>query len=235
VALLWHHVKEVREHKQALLGALVVTLVLGLAGWALPLVLPRVVPLLPAALIPWLSAYRLSIAGAVLMVFLAQYLAWRKQYLANHPEGPEIDERLELLEEAPSLTIHDDATTRRLEQMFPTEPYPEHNVSARLRSKSAIDHAILTVQCTAPIYRVLQFYCEAGETEPVMVLPRIGYRQPQQDLIVATFKDGPLAPGSSFLIKIFSPVPIALKRVSIGPMRPPAPPPVGPPSTTGAA
>ena len=109
MVLLLRHIEEGRELWKGVLGSLVVVVALWVVGRLLPLVIPH----LPAALTPWLSGSHLTVMGIALLIILVQYLGWRKQYLANHPE---IDERLlrRLREVIPNLSENAQGILRQL-------------------------------------------------------------------------------------------------------------------------
>jgi hypothetical protein len=59
---------------------------------------------------------------------------------AYHPEGPEIDERLELLEEAPGLSGNPSDLIKEIAKALrvSVEHYPEHSLSVDLRVRAKI-------------------------------------------------------------------------------------------------
>lgn len=160
---------------------------------------------------------------AVLGMILAQFLAWRdvrdeRNVLRTDLETlrsdqrPDIDERLELLEEAPSLTVPDDSVTREIEKTFPTAPYPEHTLSVGLGVRAEIDPPTLVIECSAPIYKASAYYCRRpGKEDPVMVLDPL---RRSQERVMFRFGDVPLPAGAKLLVKLYSPAPLRLKRVT---------------------
>lgn len=226
-ALLWAHISEVRENRQGLLGALGVIVVLGLVRWLLSPVLPRIVPLLPSALVPWLSGVRLSALAAVFLILLAQYLAWRKQYLANHPEGPEIDKRLELLEEIPGLSGAPSDTIKEMAKALQVfiEPRPAFTLFAHFTVRAQIESPILYLECDAPIYRAIGRYRKPNFGE------QVGAEEIKnlQERAWVQFGNAPLLAGATLSVILSSSVPLRLKRVV-----PSEPPPASPPLTTAS-
>ncbi|HEY0512726.1 MAG TPA: hypothetical protein VGH73_12525 [Thermoanaerobaculia bacterium] len=211
-AHLWRYLMEVREIWRSILGAAVVIAFLAVIRWSLSAALPTLTPHLPAAVVPWLSWYRLTVAALVLLVFLAQYLAWRKQYRANHSEGPEIDHRLELLDEAVGLRPSDSEAEIREMQALNIAPDPDHLNTSLFRVRAEIDPPLLDIQGTGPIYSAICVYHRSKEdlvmtTEPVRRKP---------DRILMQLGEKPLPIGATISLKLFSPAPLLLKKVVIG-------------------
>jgi hypothetical protein len=71
-------VAEVRHHWQGIIGGALVIAALAAVRWALSAALPHVTPYLPPLIVRWLAPNRLAALAVVALLFLAQYLAWRK-------------------------------------------------------------------------------------------------------------------------------------------------------------
>ena len=103
-----------------------------------------------------------------------------------------------------------------MQKALSLEPFPDHELSLTLRAKAEIDPPALGVKCTAPIYRSFALYREGGDSELIMVPGPVRRRG---DEVFFAFGGHPLPVGTVFLIKIFSPVPISLKRAGLARVR----------------
>jgi hypothetical protein len=151
-----------------------------------------------------------AIAAALFMAGIAVllrhwYLQRGAQREAARGHRPEMDPRLELLEETPGLTPPANRPDLSLECL------PDHQLSLILRAKAEIDPPALTVDCDAPVYRAFALYQRAGE-EAIMI-PEPEHRR--QTGVLFSFGNQPLPVGTRFLFKIYSPVPIELKRARV--------------------
>lgn len=155
--------------------------------------------------------------GIVLMVW-GQFWAYHKLRIRHEKPQPRIDERLELLEEAPALTPHEHPISREIAEKLGAQhsPSPEHQLLVHLGARAEIDPPALTVEATVPIYESSAFVRRPGEEDSTMTLESINRRQERRTI---PFGDRALPPGTRFLLVLNSPVPIRLKAVSVAERR----------------
>jgi len=231
--LLWQHIRDALEQQKLVSGSLAVTVAL----WIIGRLLPPLIESLPAKdrasltgshLWLWLSGLHWAWIGSVLLAILAIHLAWRKQYLADHPEGPEIDKRLELLEEIPGLSGAPSDTIKEMAKALQVfiEPRPAFTLFAHFTVRAQIESPILYLECDAPIYRAIGRYRKPNFGEQV----RAEEIKNLQERAWVQFGNAPLLAGATLSVILSSSVPLRLKRVV-----PFAPPPADPPSTTASA
>ena len=150
--------------------------------------------------------------------FWAYYKLWLKhedalsQLRAARGERPEVDDRLEILEEAVGLRPPDSEADIREMEALGLQPDPDHMDTVRLRVRTEIEPPLLDIRCTGPIYSVTCVYL-IPEAELIMSMEPV-LREP--DRILMQLGEKPLPVGTAIFLKLFSPVPIRLKRIAIG-------------------
>jgi hypothetical protein len=206
-ALFWRYVGEVKEEWGTLLGSVVVIGVLWLAELCGMPVLAQV-----QEVAPWATRNRLLVVAAVLILAAAQYRIWRRLRISADSEDPDIDKRLEWVNEAYGRTAQYEREIReyaRLRRMS-LPPRAGHTYTVWLKVlASSINQSIL-IECTAPIYKAFGFYHYSGKSRSAREPVHKGQKK-----VLITFGDAPLPKGATVRIKVHSPEPVALRRVEV--------------------
>jgi hypothetical protein len=202
--LLRRYIPEVLEHRRTLLGSGLVVVVLWISA--------RYGPLLESIvhLVPWLTLNRIILVACVVVFSAAQYLAWRKLRLSADRHGPEVDDRLHLVEEKPGLTDKQSPVRRMLERDT-GRIYPDYYLSVTLRVKTEVAPPALIVECTAPIYQASAFYFSEQRTASPSREPR----NLSHNRVLLVFHSAILLPGRRITINLYSPVPISVKSIDV--------------------
>lgn len=164
----------------------------------------------------------LMVVGGVVLMAGGQFWAYHKlrlkhedaqsQLRAARGDRPEVDGRLELLEEFGGLRPPDSEAGIREMRALSLQPDPDHMDTIKLRVKTEIEPPLLDIRCTAPVYSVICVHYLPGE-EPIMLMEPV---LRESDRILMRLGEKPLPVGTAVLLKLFSPVPIRLKRIAIG-------------------
>jgi hypothetical protein len=154
----------------------------------------------------------LSALGYIFAALLAAAGLWLVFTELRERSRPKIDPRLELERDAGSLRPPDSDADIKNMAALGVAPEPDHEYTLQLRVKAEINPPLLDVECTGPIYSVICVY-RLPEGDEIMTIEPV-LRKP--DRVLMRLGDKPLAAGTGVLLKLFSPVPIQLKRIAIG-------------------
>lgn len=147
-------------------------------------------------------------------------------------EGPEIDPRLELVEEALALTPEPGSEPPWLAKVRETmwisrSRSPDHLLKLRFRVVTTLDLPILRITCSSLVYGASGEFGRPNETRVIIPGPEEDGRSSRK--VVFKLEYVPLPPDTWIRLRIQSPVPIEL--VSALGAKPPASP---PPTTPGS-
>ena len=170
-----------------------------------------------------LAFYGLDLARAAADLHLRQTEKIRRL----RGEEPEIDPRLELVEESPELTPEMTPDPPWVSKAFetmgiPKDRLPEHRTIARFRVLEALSYPVVQVKTTAPIYGGFGEY-KLPDSEKVWV-PELDSWRRQPRRVSITLGNDPLPAGCWIRLTLYSPEPVFLSSV-LAATRPAAPPP----------
>lgn len=199
VPLLRRYIAEVSEHWRGILGSATVVGALWFAGYFGAVLQGKVTEVLPSSAAQWLTHNRLLALSITFVLSVAQYLAWRALRVKSDGDGPDIDERLVLLEERLKPT--------NVGQWHPEQtPLPPYVLIVSLRTKGDLLLPRLKIKCTGPMARTATRSYNAVTKERLAV---VNISKPTGSTIffdksVVSFGGEPLPAGSRLDVLIYS-------------------------------